>query len=227
MLKVPQMKTYSEQNWSSRYINSLWFDTDQTWEENIEDRRIVGTNPFKRRMENETLPNELLQYLYIIEFPSKRLDIAFMNNQKIEKNSYVILESDRGEDCGIIKGYTSKEQYLDLLRKYKSVDEDFKIKKIYRIATDKDLKLLSERKQMIKYALEQCREHVTSKDLQMEILDCEYQFDLNKITFFYRSIERIDFRELVKDLYKVFKTRIWMCSVDKTKDKLLNDLIID
>ncbi|KAI5175254.1 hypothetical protein PAEPH01_2123 [Pancytospora epiphaga] len=74
-------------------------------------------------------------------------------------------------------------------------------------------------------ALAQCRNYVSMKGLRMEILDCEYQFDLNKITFFYRSEGRVDFRDLVKDLYKVFKTRIWMWSVDKTCDKALGQIL--
>lgn len=221
------MKQYDSENWSSRFITSLWSETNQTWEDVHEDWRIVGSNPFKRRQEVEEMSTDPSQFLYVIEFPSRRLDIAFMCSEKIKKNSYVILEADRGEDCGLVKGYTSRELYRELLKKHKNMDEDFKLKKIYRVATESDMKVLLERKKMVQEALMQCRNHVVNKNLKMEILDCEYQFDLNKITFFYRSGERIDFRELVKDLYKVFKTRIWMCSVEKSKDKHLNDLIND
>lgn len=219
------MKQYDSENWSSRFITSLWSETSRTWEDVHEDWRVVGSNPFKRREEEAEVDPS--QFLYVIEFPSKRLDVAFMSAERIKKNSHVILEADRGEDCGVIKGYTSRELYRELLRRHKNMDEDFKLNRIYRVATDGDLKVLVERKRMVQEALEQCRNHVVSKNLRMEVLDCEYQFDLNKITFFYRSSERIDFRELVKDLYKVFKTRIWMCSVEKSKDKHLNDLITD
>lgn len=217
---------FSCENWSSRFISSLWSETSETWEDGHEDWRIVGSNPFKRRLECEEPCADADHILYIIEFTSKRLDIAAMGSLRVEKNSHVILEADRGEDCGLVKGYTSRELYYELLRKHKSMEGDFKLKKIYRVATEQDLGLLVERKRMVQDALAQCRSHVQNKNLKMEILDCEYQFDLNKITFFYRSNERIDFRELVKDLYKVFKTRIWMCSVEKSRDKLLNDLII-
>lgn len=217
----------SLENWSSRFINSLWSETNETWEEGRhEDWRIVGTNPFIRRLQNENTGTEEC-LLYIIEFPSKRLDIAYMNGQRINKDVYVILEADRGEDCGTVKGYTSRSLYDELLKRYRNLEEDFKIKKIYRIATERDLALLSERKEMVKMALFECRNHVNEKGLRMEVLDCEYQFDLNKITFFYKSEERIDFRELVKDLYKVFKTRIWMCSIDKSMDKLLAEILKD
>jgi len=211
-------------HWSSRYINSLWSETNETWNDNYEDWRIVGSNPFNRRLDIES--NKLqINLLYIIEFPSKRLDIAYSMGPKINKNTYVILEADRGEDCGIVKGYTTKTLYDDLIRRHKNLEKDLKIKKIYRIANDEDFSLLEERKKMVKSAVIECRNHVNEKGLKMEILDFEYQFDLNKITFFYKSEERIDFRELVKDLYKSFKTRIWMCSVDKSMDKLLNDII--
>lgn len=211
--------------WSSPFINSIWSDTNDTWEESHEDWRIVGTNPFMRRIPCEPI-NSDDNILYIIEFPSKRLDIAYsIERERIMKNEYVILEADRGEDCGTVKGYTTKDQWEEFLKKYRNIENDFKLKKIYRIATEKDLKTMKERKMMVDEALEECRQHVVSMNLQMEILDCEYQFDLNKITFFYKSDQRIDFRELVKDLYKIFKTRIWMCSVDKAVDGLLLEIL--
>lgn len=214
-----------QEAWSSRFMNSIWSDTNDTWEETHEDWRIVGTNPFARRIPCESIDSDD-NILYIIEFPSKRLDIAYIiERERIPRNIHVILEADRGEDCGIIKGYTTKDQWEEFLRKYRNVENDFKLKKIYRIATEKDLKTLEERKQMIENALKECRQHVGEMDLKMEILDCEYQFDLNKITFFYKSEQRIDFRELVKDLYKIFKTRIWMCSVDKSVDSLLTEIL--
>ena len=49
----------------------------------------------------------------------------------------------------------------------------------------------------------------------MNILDSEYQFDRHKLTFFFEADGRIDFRELVRDLFSIYKTRIWMQQVDK------------
>jgi hypothetical protein len=48
----------------------------------------------------------------------------------------------------------------------------------------------------------------------MEVLDGEYQWDRRKLTFFYIASQRIDFRDLVRDLFKIYKTRIWMCAVN-------------
>lgn len=211
------------EHWSSRFMNSLWSDTSESWSDNNEDWRIVGTNPFKRRMELKPVDGTI--FLYIIEFSSKRLAVGSMNGQMLGKNTHVILEADRGEDCGIIKGYTNREKYEEFLKKYKGTEDDFKIKKIYRVAKERDIELLNERKSMVKPAIEECVAHINEKGLRMEILDCEYQFDLKKITFFYKSDERVDFRDLLNGLYKVFKTRIWMCSVDKSMDKLLIEIL--
>lgn len=211
--------------WSSRFINSIWSDRNESWEENYVDWRIVGTNPFVKRAGSGNPDPENIQ-LHIVEFPSKRLDMAYIvNSEKIKKDVHVILEADRGEDCGIIKGHIAMSEWEEFLKRHKSIENDFKLKRIYRIATERDLLLMEERKAMVKGALEECRKQVREMDLKMEILDCEYQFDLNKITFFYKSEERIDFRELVKGLYRIFKTRIWMCSVDKSVDKLLTEIL--
>lgn len=212
------------ETWYPCTMNSLWSETTQEWEDDVEDWRAVGTNPFERRLLSEESHCEN-ETLYIIKFTSSRLDIAYSTSlEKISLARHVILEADRGEDCGTVIGYTTKDAFKELIRKNKPLEEYFKIKKIYRIAAEKDLKLLKERGDLVKTALGECRNHVHEKGLVMEIRDCEYQFDMNKITFFYKSDERIDFRELVKELYKVFKTRIWMCSVDKSFDKLLLEI---
>lgn len=213
------------ETWYPSLMNSLWSETKQEWDESAEDWRTVGTNPFEKRFLNEKTQYDN-DTLYIVKFMSSRVDIAYSSNtqEKIPLNKHVIVEADRGEDCGIVVGYATKETFKELIRKNKNLEEYFKIKKIYRIAQEKDIKQLKEQSELVKSALEECRSHVKSKGLVMEIRDCEYQFDMNKITFFYKSDERIDFRDLVKELYKVFKTRIWMCSVDKSFDKLLLEI---
>lgn len=51
----------------------------------------------------------------------------------------------------------------------------------------------------------------------MDVVDAEYQWDRNKLTFYFIADRRIDFRELVRDLFRIYKTRIWMCAVDRTR----------
>ena len=67
------------------------------------------------------------------------------------------------------------------------------------------------------------REKVAQRKLPMQILDAEYQFDRHKLTFYFEADRRIDFRELVSDLFSLYKTRIWMQQVDTTLLPPLDD----
>lgn len=82
------------------------------------------------------------------------------------------------------------------------------LKKIIRVATYKDRKQNEENKEKEKEALKICEEKVKEHNLDMELIDVEYKFDRSKLLFFFKADGRIDFRDLVKDLAAVFKTRI-------------------
>lgn len=58
--------------------------------------------------------------------------------------------------------------------------------------------------------LELCRSKVRQRSLPMKVIDAEFQFDRHKLTFYFKADRRIDFRELVRDLFAIYKTRIWM-----------------
>jgi len=209
-------------SWSSKYMTSLWADTTKHWEDSAEDWRIIGTNPFADRLQrDESTDNSL----YIIEFSSRRLDIGQMRGARVPKYTHVILEADRGEDCGIVKGYTTLEEYEEKTRRHGGVQDKLKIKTIYRLATIEDLRVLGDAKIQAEQALEECRYLIKGKAMDMEILDCEYQFDRHKLTYFYRSDAWVDFRDLVKELYRRYKIRIWMCSVDKMGYAMLKELL--
>ena len=217
------MKQYD--NWSSPFLNSLWADTTESFTEPNEDWRIVGTNPFKRRSKSVsdiavTTPCKPSDLFYVIEFGSKRLDLAYMDSKiSYQKNSHVILEADRGEDCGVIIGTTSKVEFDKLLLRHENILNEISPKRIHRLATDEDTRILPNKKQLEEQALIFCMNKVKEKGLKMIVVDCEYQWDLNKIIFYFDSKDRIDFRELVTELYKIYKKRIWMCSIEKSKNK--------
>lgn len=168
-------------------------------------------------------PRQLVgQTLYIIEFESKRLDIGF-TMESIGIGAYVILEADRGEDCGKIKFKTSLERYMSLIETY-PINDEIIPKRILRVANYEDLKILARKKELEGEALKYC---MTKNYLDMEVVSCEYQWDMKKLTFFFVSDDRVDFRELVKDLYKTYKTRIWMCCVEKSKNWCLKTLMCE
>jgi len=88
-------------------------------------------------------------------------------------------------------------------------------KKIFRHAQPTEISLLLSKEQDETRALELCRAKIKHHDLPMEVVEAEYQWDRRKLTFFYKAGDRVDFRELVRDLFKMYKTRIWMCAVPK------------
>ncbi len=82
------------------------------------------------------------------------------------------------------------------------------LKKVSRLATDLDLKKHEANKEREKKAFEICKQKIKEHQLDMHLIDVEYTFDLSKVIFYFSSENRVDFRELVKDLAAIFKTRI-------------------
>ncbi len=94
------------------------------------------------------------------------------------------------------------------------------LKPIVRIATQKDVKNQEERERKKPATMQTCREKIEKHGLDMKLVDCEYAFDGSKLTFYFYADERVDFRELLKDLGSNFRTRIDLCQIgsrDETK----------
>ena len=111
----------------------------------------------------------------------------------------VIVETQNGNELGIIAEANHKVDDNDLV---------LPLKKMLRIATEKDLARVEENKQKAADALNICEELVLQHELDMKLVEVEYSFDGSKIIFFFTSDGRVDFRELVKDLASRFHTRI-------------------
>ena len=82
------------------------------------------------------------------------------------------------------------------------------LKKVVRIADQKDRLIVEENKTAAKEAYDVCSEKVNEHQLDMKLVDVEYTFDRNKVIFYFTADGRVDFRELVKDLASIFRTRI-------------------
>lgn len=82
------------------------------------------------------------------------------------------------------------------------------LKKVLRVATEEDKRVYEENKAKEKNAFNICLQKIKQHNLEMKLIDVEYTFDNNKIIFYFTADGRVDFRELVKDLASVFKTRI-------------------
>ncbi|MBE2913330.1 stage 0 sporulation family protein [Anoxybacillus sp. FSL W8-0382] len=117
----------------------------------------------------------------------------------ISNGDYVIVETVRGVEFG--KVVVAKKQ----------VDEKdivLPLKKVIRLADQKDKLVVEENKKAAEEAYDICLKKVEEHRLEMKLVDVEYTFDRNKIVFYFTADGRVDFRELVKDLAAIFRTRI-------------------
>ncbi|WP_400244717.1 stage 0 sporulation family protein [Niallia sp. JL1B1071] len=121
------------------------------------------------------------------------------NELIIQKGDFVIVETVRGVEFGRVVIGPKKVDENDVV---------LPLKKVLRIADQKDQMIVEENKIAAKEAYDVCSEKVTLHELEMKLVDVEYTFDRNKIIFYFTADGRVDFRELVKDLASIFRTRI-------------------
>ncbi|KAB2328866.1 stage 0 sporulation family protein [Cytobacillus depressus] len=118
---------------------------------------------------------------------------------EINKDDFVIVETVRGVEYGKVVVPPKKVDENDVV---------LPLRKVLRIADQKDKMIVEENKQAAKEAYEVCNEKVSTHQLEMKLVDVEYTFDRNKVIFYFTADGRVDFRELVKDLAAIFRTRI-------------------
>ncbi len=129
----------------------------------------------------------------------------------INKNDHVIVETARGIEYGTVVSEPKevpKEKVIQPL------------KPVLRVATPQDDEQEAANKLKEREAFKVCLEKIAKHGLEMKLIDAEYTFDNNKVLFYFTADGRIDFRELVKDLASVFKTRIELRQIgvrDETK----------
>ena len=130
---------------------------------------------------------------------------------EIKTGDHVIVETARGVEYGYVVLGTHEVDDKKVIQPLKSV---------IRMATKEDEDVEEANKKKEKDAFKVCLEKIRKHNLEMKLIDVEYTFDNNKILFYFTADGRIDFRELVKDLAAVFKTRIELRQVgvrDETK----------
>lgn len=130
---------------------------------------------------------------------------------EIKKGDHVIVETARGIEFGTVMAgamEVSEEKVVQPL------------KPVIRIANQRDVEQEEANRGKEKEAFRICLEKIRDHGLEMKLIDAEYTFDNNKVLFYFTADGRIDFRELVKDLASVFKTRIELRQIgvrDETK----------
>ena len=146
-----------------------------------------------------------------VKFKSAGKIYYFSTNLKLKKDERVVVETARGLELGEI----SQE-----LKDISEFNLDTELKKIVRKATKKDIENYQKNVKDAKQALVICKEIVSRYDVNMQLTNCEYTLDKAKVIFMYTSDDRVDFRELLKELAVVFKCRIELRQIgprDKAK----------
>ena len=121
------------------------------------------------------------------------------NGVQMPVGEKVIVETARGIECGEVALSNREIEDEGIVKPLKTV---------IRVANKEDLKRIEDNKAKEKKAFRLCLEKIEKHKLEMKLVDVEYTFDNNKILFYFTADGRVDFRELVKDLASVFKTRI-------------------
>lgn len=115
-------------------------------------------------------------------------------------------------DCKNVIVETSRGiEYGRVIYGQKEVDEEEVVqplKPVIRCATPEDDEIYEENLKLSKEAFQICKAKILEKELEMKLVDAEYTFDRNKLLFYFTSDDRVDFRDLVKDLATIFRTRI-------------------
>ncbi|KAI8069890.1 PSP1 C-terminal conserved region-domain-containing protein [Gongronella butleri] len=171
-------------------------------------------------------------YFYVVNEPGVRAAVRF------QPGDLVIVEGDRGKDLGKVASdilsvdtveklvqaapppvpqhlQADQGQHDDHLNSNNpgGGKKDVHIKRLYRLAAPDEINLLMEKSRDEMHALALCQQKTRQRNLPMTVVDAEYQWDRRKLTFFFNADRRIDFRDLVRELFKIYKTRIWMCAV--------------
>ena len=130
---------------------------------------------------------------------------------EIKRGDHVIVETARGIEFGTVVAGVHEVEDDKVIQP---------LKHVMRIAGERDIEQEAANKEKEKEAFKICKEKILKHGLEMKLIDAEYTFDNNKVLFYFTADGRIDFRELVKDLASVFKTRIELRQIgvrDETK----------
>ena len=134
-------------------------------------------------------------------------------NLHIKKGDKVIVETARGVEFGSVVSAPKEVADEEIMQP---------LKPVLRVATEEDKRTEEKNREKEQEAFRVCQEKIRKHELDMKLISAEYTFDNNKVLFYFTADGRIDFRELVKDLAAVFRTRIELRQIgvrDETKIK--------
>ena len=155
---------------------------------------------------------EKFEYIASIRFQNTKKPYTFgTNDQTLEYGDFVVVETARGLELG---------EMISSLREATTFSGQTVLKPIFRKATHQDREMYRENKELAKEAMVKCAQCIQRLELDMNLISCEYTLDRSKVVFIYVSENRVDFRELLKELTQIFKCRIELRQIgprDKAK----------
>lgn len=163
------------------------------------------------------MENKQFTHIAFVSFSeSSKLYTFGTCDDTLKVHDKVVVETVRGLEVGTIM----KESQL-----FETLSSDLEIKPVIRKATEKDLNDVEENKKAAQKALKICDEAIQAQGLDMRLIEAEYTLDRSKIIFVYVADERVDFRELLKDLATKFKCRIELRQIGpRNKAKIVGGL---
>ncbi|KAK7194658.1 cell cycle sequence binding phosphoprotein (RBP33) [Novymonas esmeraldas] len=176
--------------------------------------------------ESDTL-SEGTEMLAFVEFKRGRVR-KYKCDRRIEPGNYVLVDGDRGTDCGLlvqtIERKPNNETAVVSMEGSDIRDEKIKLEKgsVLRQASEDDIdrlhKIVASAEAV---ALKTCRQRCQELGIDIDLQDVEYQFDLKKVSFFFDCDHSVDFRVLVREMYRTFGARIWMENINpKVKNSM-------
>ena len=161
---------------------------------------IIEENLTEKEVIISTDPERLHKVLVVtFEITKKRYYFEVLGEEKYKKNDKVIVETIRGKEIGIASSNPIMMKEKDLV---------LPLKPVLKLASDKEVETYIEQKSEAEEAFKICKEKISKHQLEMKLITSEYTFDKSKLIFYFTANGRIDFRELVKDLALIFRTRI-------------------
>ncbi|KAI1315133.1 hypothetical protein EDD11_001280 [Mortierella claussenii] len=220
--------------------SNAWNLHEDLYEEDEYQAHGSNTKDLGKGLSLGQLPN--CGSLYMVEFKAGRNDLFYIaenSGVSLKVGDLVIVEADRGKDLGKITNDSITPQQIQAMQTQQAemaamqlqqdsngsgsggsnsggghrAPKEIHPKRIFRLAQPSEVSQLVNKNQDEIKAMMVCQTKVRQKRLPMEVVDAEYQWDRRKLTFYFIAERRIDFRELVRDLFKIYKTRIWMYAV--------------
>ena len=159
----------------------------------------------------EEIQNKTVEVVDIQFRPGQKVYFFAPGDLKLEAGDHVIIDTARGAEFGICTGGNHHIPEKDVVSPLRSV---------LRLANEQDEKTVAENRAKEKWAMDVCNQKIVEHGLDMQLVSAECAFDGSKILFFFTADERVDFRELVKNLASIFHTRIELRQIgvrDKAK----------